>query len=202
MNETHSKKQRLPWVVAALLSAGTALVLVPKVADADARQASRYPYDPVCPWGRLANGKGMLVRCLDQAEAGALGKKPAASAPAEPTPPAESKPKSTERVSANLTSVVVDQGKLPAAVKKLREANDRFAECIQKHGGLTAARGEVQVRFLVRVRGRAEGVSVQKRTGVSADAAQCVAHVVDRRWVGEPEAPLVGATAVVRFEKL
>jgi hypothetical protein len=36
---------------------------------------------------------------------------------------------------------------------------------------------------------------------VSAEAARCVAEIVDRRRVGPPEAPLVGATVVVRFDR-
>jgi hypothetical protein len=42
-------------------------------------------------------------------------------------------------------------------------------------------------------------VSVQKRQNVSAEAAHCVAEVVDRRRVGVPDEPLVGATLVVKF---
>ncbi len=70
------------------------------------------------------------------------------------------------------------------------------------NGGLKDGRGEVQVRFLVRQRGRAEGVSVAKRTGVSAEAARCVSEVVDRRYVGVPEAPIVGATVLIKFAKV
>lgn len=204
------------WLLGASLGvAALGLTLATRSADADPREEARYPYDPACAWGRLANGRGMLVRCLTQAEAAGLatGKpKPVAAAPAAPSaaPPAAptaseappEKPPAPQNVSANLVQVLVDEGKLPAAEKRLREANDRYAECVTKHGGLSQAKGEVHVRFLVRgVRGRAEGVSVQRRVGVGADAAQCVAHVVDRRWVGTPEAPLVGATAVVRFER-
>src|SRR6185295_12673713 len=32
----------------------------------------RYPYDPACPWGRIGNGKGLIVRCLSEAEAQGL----------------------------------------------------------------------------------------------------------------------------------
>src|SRR5450432_93557 len=28
----------------------------------------RYPYDPACPWGRIGNGKGLIVRCLSELE--------------------------------------------------------------------------------------------------------------------------------------
>jgi hypothetical protein len=54
---------------------------------------------------------------------------------------------------------------------------------------------------LVRQRGRAEGVSVAKRTSVSAEAARCVSEIVDRRYVGVPDAPIVGATVVIKFAK-
>jgi hypothetical protein len=29
----------------------------------------RYPYDPVCAWGRIGDGRGMIVRCLTREEA-------------------------------------------------------------------------------------------------------------------------------------
>ena len=48
----------------------------------------------------------------------------------------------------------------------------------------------------------AEGVSVSKRSNLSKEAAQCVADVVDRRRVGTPESPMVGATVLVKFTKL
>jgi hypothetical protein len=94
--------------------------------------------------------------------------------------------------------VRADEGKLPQAEKKLAAARDRYAECVTKAGGLTGP-GEVHVRFLVRARGRAEGVSVAKRTGVTPEAARCVAEVVDRRLVGTPDVPMVGATVVIKF---
>lgn len=175
---------------------------------ADEREASRYPYDPVCDWGRVANGKGMLVRCLTRAEATALAQgrpAPAAASTSAPsasaTAPAEAPAPSTA-VKATVSAVNADEGKLPVAVKRLSAALDRFADCVAKHGGLSGADGEVQVRFLVRARGRAEGVSVAKRAGVSADAARCIADVVDRRYVGTPDAPMVGATAIVKLDRV
>jgi hypothetical protein len=69
------------------------------------------------------------------------------------------------------------------------------------HGGMKDRSGQVDVRFLVRSKGIAEGVSVQKRVNVSAEAARCIAEIVDRRRVGVPDAPLVGATVVIKFEK-
>ncbi|MBK8997855.1 MAG: hypothetical protein IPM35_19195 [Myxococcales bacterium] len=183
-----------------------------------AQEASRYPYDPVCPWGRLSNGKGMLVRCISQEEAAALpaGAKPAkpsASASAAPPPSASAAPSASasaevppedplKTYALKGISVTPDEGKLPTAEKKLAQGKDKMLECLGKHGGLEKLEGEAHVRFLVSARGRAEGVSVQKRVAMSAAAADCIAHVVDRRIVGTPESQMVGATAVIRLARL
>lgn len=181
---------------------------------------SRYPYDPACEWGRLADGRGMLVRCLTRAEAQALvggspavpaqqddaatqaqGKQPEKSASeggdaeGSPSEPA----REFKKFKASLIPAIADTGKLPEAHTKLASARGRFEDCVRQHGGLSDRTAEVHVRFLVRERGRAEGVSVAKRRAVSEKAARCVAEVVDRRSVGIPEAPIVGATIVVNF---
>ncbi|MEZ4220352.1 MAG: hypothetical protein R3B13_05425 [Polyangiaceae bacterium] len=194
-NLTNFRRRSLLVLAAGGLVA--AIASVPRAADADPSKASRYPYDPVCDWGRVSNGKGMLVRCLSQAEAASL----ASGAAPTPTASASATPSSSTPLKADVVGVTADEGDLPGAQKKLREANAKYAECVEKEGGLSATRGEVHVRFLVRARGRAEGVSVAKRVGVSESAARCVAHVVDRRWVGTPAAPIVGGTAVIRLEK-
>jgi hypothetical protein len=42
-------------------------------------------------------------------------------------------------------------------------------------------------------------VTVKERTGLSLAAAKCVANVVDRRFVGYPAAPIVGADLTFDF---
>jgi hypothetical protein len=200
-----ARPKTLGWKVGAL----GLVILVAGVAAAEPNpaDANRYPYDPVCAWGRIANGRGMLVRCIAQAEAQALlsqvqgtaSAPPSAAAPSASAPSAEP-PASDVPLSARLVRVVADEGKLPDA-KKLDVPRDRYVDCVKKHGGLSAERGEVHVRFLVRVRGIAEGVSVAKKTAVSAKAASCIADVVDRRAVGIPDAPMVGATAIIEIKK-
>jgi hypothetical protein len=54
------------------LIAPAAALTVPWTGSADPAVESRYPFDPACPWGRLANGKGMITRCLGEDEARAL----------------------------------------------------------------------------------------------------------------------------------
>ncbi|MBK7579717.1 MAG: hypothetical protein IPI67_05850 [Myxococcales bacterium] len=189
-------------------------------APLSAQETSRYPYDPACPWGRLSNGRGMLVRCITRDEATSLPaagtakpQKPSASASAAPSAPpsasvapsaapSEEPPVDPQKAFA-LRSIVVtpDEGALPTAEKKLMLGRDKMLECLGKHGGLDKPEAEAQVRFLVSARGRAEGVSVKKYVGMSAAAADCIAHVVDRRLVGTPAAQMMGATAAIRVVK-
>lgn len=200
----------LPAIAAAVLLATTG-------AQAQEKPANRYPFDPACPWGRLANGKGMVIRCLTEAEATQLNTA-RSSTPASPnvstsasappsasgmasadvtkkSMPGDSKPEAFE---VDVVSVTADEGTLDAARKKLRLARDKYARCVADNGGMSTESGEVTLRFLVRERGRAEGTEVEKRQGVSEGAARCIAGVVDRRPVGTPEGPAVGATAVIR----
>jgi hypothetical protein len=186
---------------------------------AAAEPALRYPFDPVCPWGRVADGRGILVRCLDAAEAQRLATRAPAAAPpapasspvpaAEPRRPSEapalaasapaprmsSRKVSLERVSA----ARADTGELPEARTQLLRANDRYVQCVESNGGLSSSPASVVLRFLVRERGRAEGVTVKERAGLSLAAAKCVANVVDRRFVGYPAAPIVGADLTIDF---
>jgi hypothetical protein len=204
------------------------------VAEAEDALLKRYPYDPACAWGRVGNGKGMVVRCMSEDEAKALraaapapipGAKPvptpgvstgkpgpeAATTPASTTTPAEAAPDTADAEPAPdanpdaaldvvIGPVTAEEGTL--GIGKLGAPKDKYLACVQKNGGLSGKTGEVSVRFLVRGKGIAEGVSVSKRTNLSKEAAQCVADVVDRRRVGTPESPMVGATVLVKFTKL
>jgi hypothetical protein len=205
------------------------------VAEAEDALLKRYPYDPACAWGRVGNGKGMVVRCMSEDEAKTLrgaapspapiaGAKPAPApgvSSAKPAPDASAAPGSTTTTEApadaadaepapdanpdaaldvTVGPVTAEEGTL--GVGKLGAPKDKYIACVQKNGGLSGKTGEVSVRFLVRGKGIAEGVSVSKRTNISKEAAQCVAEVVDRRRVGTPESPMVGATVLVKFTKL
>jgi hypothetical protein len=202
------------------------------VAEAEDALLKRYPYDPACAWGRVGNGKGMVVRCISEDEAKVLrAALPAPAAGAKPAPapgvssgkpapeasttptssaaPAAEAPDSAEAEPAPDPDAALDVAVGPVTaeegtlgVGKLGAPKDKYIACVQKNGGLGGKTGEVSVRFLVRGKGIAEGVSVSKRTNLSKEAAQCVADVVDRRRVGTPESPMVGATVLVKFTKL
>ena len=186
----------------------------------------RYPYDPVCPWGRLADGNGMLRRCVSAEEArallgGSLTQARLESPPVSPgvTPPATASPAAApstpaqlpteepkkeavpKAVSISLTKVTADTGELPKALKKLAKANEKLIACVSAKGALQGKSGEVELRFLVRERGRAEGTSVKRRRHVSDSAARCMASVLDRRFVGYPSAAIVGATLFIEVKR-
>lgn len=194
------------WIrVSGLVFAG---LLLSGSAPAADTTPSRYPFDPACLWGRLSDGKGMLVRCLTEAEVAQLnsarvnpstGTTTLASVDAtKKTAGSESRP---EALDADVVSVTADQGTLPTARKKLRVPKDQYARCVADNGGLSADAGEVSIRFLVSERGRAEGANVDKKQGLSDAAARCIAAVVNRRPVGTPEGPDTGATVVIRISK-
>jgi hypothetical protein len=200
-------------LVSLLLAISVGLGTVVAVGESVEGLIRRYPYDPACLWGRLANGKGTVVRCLSEKEASGIAATPA---PAPTAPAPSSAPASTEPTAADASApapstemtttkgiqvtvgpVTADKGEL--GIGKLGAPKDRYAKCVEDNGGLKGATGEVHVRFLVRSKGVAEGVSVQKRQNVSAEAAHCIAEVVDRRRVGVPDEPLVGATVVIKL---
>lgn len=196
------------FIRSAGVGVGLAGTLVLLMASASAESPERYPYDPACPWGRLADGHGMLIRCLDPAEASQLLQAESSPAPAAaPKEPAASasdrtapKPAAGQKLRVTAVGPVqADTGELPLAEKKLSLPKDRYVDCVRQHGGLSEANGRVVVRFLVRERGRAEGVSVKSVKGMAPEAAKCIADVVDRRYVGYPAAPIVGATIVIEL---
>ena len=141
----------------------------------------------------------MLVRCLEEKEALALVKGDSAK-PVSPAETAPDKPEASGPLKVEVGPITADEGKL--GIGQLHVPKDRYRECVEQHGGLSSDDGEVHVRFLVRGdRSRAEGVSVSKRRNMSKEAAKCVADVVDRRRVGTPDKPMVGATLVIKFSR-
>src|SRR6187402_1700419 len=73
--------------VLVMLSSASLLLAFGALASGETSDAllRRYPYDPACPWGRIANGKGLVVRCLSEAEAQTLRSGVPVSPPAIPS---------------------------------------------------------------------------------------------------------------------
>ena len=210
------KKVLLAAMVLAAIPAALA-TSSPAVGEKD-----RSRHDARCAWGRLADGKGNLVRCITKNEAAwlrvkmptpAASPKPARSADNKPKAPPDKAPpegkpaeeapsKEEKKIEITVGPLEVDQGKLPRGLAKLKKPKARYLKCVTDHGGMFRDQGEVHVRFLVRARGRAEGVHVVKRRSVTKAAGKCIADVVDRRAVGTPSVQMVGATLVVKFSRV
>jgi hypothetical protein len=193
---------RLPASLLAL-----AALVLPALAGADAETEARYPFDPACPWGRIANGRGMLLRCLTRAEAervagtdpqkldarGALPTETPPSKPAAETAPRQAPAPAPRAYTLKIGPVTADEGEV--ALGALHRPEDRYRQCIDDNGGLLAPQGKIVIDFLVRgERSRAEGAEVGSFVGVTREAARCVATVVDRRQVGTPTVPMTGAS--------
>lgn len=183
----------------AALAAACAFCLLPAASSADPETEARYPFDPACPWGRIANGKGMLHRCLSQAEAeqifSADRNAPKGSLPESkvPAPGGDASPPqvSTGPVSVQLVQIHASEGEI--SFGKLGKPMDRYRECIEENGGLTLDKGALTLSFLVRAElVRAEGVEVKRFAGISKKAARCIADVVDRRQTGTPSVAMTG----------
>lgn len=122
------------------------------------------------------------------ADAGAPGTQP----PPPPEPPKPGPPPLVE-----MKSPKFENGDVPRAEKSLtnKKVLEAVAKCVSEAGGLTGKTATLKVEFLVRVRGKAEGVEVTPK-GVSDAAAKCVRTFLKNRTVGTPTADPVGVTVV------
>ena len=93
-----------------------------------------------------------------------------------------------------------ENGEVTRVEKSLGKASGNLARCIADNGGLAGDSGSVKIQFLVRSRGRAEGVEVLAAKGVGAEAASCVRRLLKNRAIGAPSADPVGVTVVVTFK--
>jgi hypothetical protein len=93
-----------------------------------------------------------------------------------------------------------ESGDVPGAEKALTKVADSIGRCIADNGGLSKATGTLKIQFLVRARGRAEGVEVLSSQGISPEAAACVRQFLKNRNVGHPSSDPVGVTVVLSFK--
>jgi len=157
---------------------------------------------PHCPYGALEDAHHGFVRCLLPEERDAGWQPPP---PGEAPPHAEAPRDASPAVAAPLPTVEIgapkfENGEVTKVEKSLGKAAGDLARCVADHGGLSAETGTVKVQFLVRVRGRAEGVEVLSAKGVSADASGCVRHLLKNKAIGAPTADPVGVTVIITFK--
>lgn len=192
-----------------------------ELARRDANSADAGADAPRCPHGALEDPHRGFVRCLrpDERDAGWLPPAPqpeppandagsdaappsdAAPAPddAAPEKPVPEKPQPPPVVTASAPKF--EGGEVPRAEKFINGQIEGIAKCIATNGGLEGKKGSLKITFLVRVRGRAEGVEVASSKGISDDAASCIRVLLKNRAVGAPSADPVGVTVTFTLEK-
>jgi hypothetical protein len=160
---------------------------------------------PRCPYGSLEDPHRGFVRCLlpEERDAGWLPPPPQGD-PAPAEPPAAEPPRDAGAV-APLPVVEIgaprfENGEVTKVEKSLGKASADLGRCVADHGGLGADAGTIKIQFLVRSRGRAEGVEVLAAKGVSAEASACVRRLVKNKAIGAPTADPVGVTVVITFK--
>ncbi len=160
---------------------------------------------PRCPYGELSDPHRGFVRCLlpDERDAGWLPPSPLpgdpapaapAPPPAAPPPPAAAPPPLVE-----IGAPKFENGEVTKVEKSIGRASGDLARCVAENGGLAGDAGSVKIQFLVRSRGRAEGVEVLAAKGVGAEAASCVRRLLKNKAIGAPSADPVGVTVTITF---
>lgn len=158
--------------------------------------------DGGCSYGRLEDPHRGFVRCLasGEADAGWLPPAPqgsedagAATAPdaaavAEPAPLVEMGEPSFEN------------GQVANAAKFLTGQAEQIGRCVAEHGGLAGGAGKLKLQFLVRGRGRAEGVEIVSAKGIGEPARECVRLLLKNKNVGPPSADPVGVTVTITLK--
>ncbi len=186
---------------------------------------------PKCPHGALEDPHRGFIRCLrpDEVDAGWLPPAPQPEPPANdagtdaapppdagppdaaPEKPAPEKPvpekpapvpeKPQPPPMVTVVAPKFEGGEVPRAEKFVNDQLEGIAKCVATNGGLEGKTGSVKVTFLVRARGRAEGVEVATRKGINDDAASCIRLLLKNKAVGAPSADPVGVTVTFKLER-
>lgn len=120
--------------------------------------------------------------------------------PDAPSSPAAVAPATSEPPALEIKGFTFENGEVPRAEKAVTKLADEMGKCVAKNGGLSRASGSMKVQFIVRARGRAEGVEILSSQGVSAEASACVRLLLKNRAIGEPTADPVGVTFVLSMK--
>ncbi len=155
------------------------------------------PIELRCLYGREVDGHTGDVRCLGPDEVAAHGDvgAPVADAGAAASPPEPLRPTTVA-----LSGVKFDGGEVPRAERVLQNlAKGELTRCASEHGGVGAA-GRVEAQFLVRARGRIEGLELAPGKGVPAAIVACFTRSLERHAVGAPSSEPVGVTATFTLE--
>jgi hypothetical protein len=113
----------------------------------------------------------------------------------------KSEPVHKNRLSAAIDSLAFENGDIPNAAAALEHIKRDFAKCASTESGPLESGATVELRFIVRAPGRAEGVDVGRVRGVSSNIVRCMTSSLSLRPVGTPSSDPVGVTTTIRFTK-
>jgi hypothetical protein len=154
--------------------------------------------DGGCAYGRLEDPHRGFVRCLnpDEADAGWLPPSPQA----EPSDAGAAPPTEGVAPIVEMGEPSFESGEVPKIDKFLKGVEDGIGKCIAKHGGLSGSAGKMKISFLVRSRGKAEGVEISGAKGVTGEAKECIRLLLKNKNVGAPSAEFVGVNVTVTLK--
>jgi hypothetical protein len=115
--------------------------------------------------------------------------------------PSQTTASSGRPIVVNMEGPFFDGGDVPRAAAALDRMKASFGRCVAGDGALTKNEGTVDLRFLVRAPGRAEGVDVDKVRGLSVDVVRCMTSVLARSYVGAPSDDPVGVAITLRVRR-
>jgi hypothetical protein len=108
---------------------------------------------------------------------------------------------SARPVVVSLDGLVFDGGDVPRAAAALDRMKPAFTRCASAENALIKNEASLDLRFLVRAPGRAEGVDVDKARGLSGDVVRCMTSALARSYIGAPSDDPVGVAITVRLRR-
>jgi hypothetical protein len=125
---------------------------------------------------------------------------PSASVPtASASASASAAPVKGKKVKIELTDPKFTTGDVKKAKASVEKQLKKLKACIDDNNGLVEATGTVDVQFLVRAAGVAEGVEVLKAQGIGDAAKKCIAETLKKKSIGTPSEDPVGVTITLKL---
>lgn len=112
---------------------------------------------------------------------------------------ASAAPVKGKKVKIELTDPKFTTGDVKKAKASVEKQLKKLKACIDDNGGLADATGVVDVQFLVRAAGVAEGVEVLKAQGIRDEAKKCIVEALKKKTIGTPSEDPVGVTITLKL---
>jgi hypothetical protein len=148
-------------------------------------------------------GEGGAAPAPAPTDAPADSAAPAASAAptasAAPSASASAAPAASVAALLEMSEPKFTSGEVPKAQAALEKLSKKLKTCIDEGGGLQTVPGSLEIQFLVRAAGVAEGVDIVKSKGVSDAAKKCIVSALQKKTIGTPSSDPVGVTVTFKL---